>query len=338
MSSPFQVFTPISPIEFKCRSDIIIRVCERLAPANFGSTNLVGGPCTGSTSLLRYLTSKEAQSRYPSLAKSWNVMISGDAFGVTATSNYFWAYCFREIQRQMDLGHLQSQVSEIVEKTKSGKFSLYDLEDFFDVCANSNQRVVLFIDDFINLLRNTNFWPPDNFFHQVRSLGQRLPRALAFVVATPRPLIDLWDPGKNASPFYNIFAVMPIGRLSEVEVKSILQNGFTDLGLKSNEEIEKLVLDASGGHPALVNYVADLCIQMIQKHGRIDVNNLYQVFGDPAGPVVALIRRIRQLLSLTERQWLDICREKPNDLTRVQLDLLHALWEYGLLPPGVTIP
>jgi hypothetical protein len=337
MTSPFPTFSPLPASEFKGRSSIIQTVCDQLDHKERRSTALVGGPYTGVTSLLRYLTSKEALDVYPKLANSWNIYIQGDALGLTTTPAHFWAACFREIQRQVDPGPLKAQVLDMVEKTKNNKFDLFSLEDFFDACGGANQLVVLFVDDFINLLRNENFWPPNDFFHQVRSLGQRTPRALSFVVGTPRPLIDFWDPSKNASPFYNIFLAVSIGRLTPNEVKSIVQDGFAALGLTSNADIEALVLKASGKHPVLVNYVADLCAQMIKADGQVDVAKLYQAFGDPAGAIVGLIRRIREQLPITERNWLDLAQENPEKLSETQMSMLRKLWEYGLVPPGVNI-
>lgn len=338
MSSPVAVFRSVPPNEFKGRCAIIEMVCAQLDHPERRSTALVGGPFTGMTSLLRYMTSKQGQAAYPCLAKSWNIYISGDALGLTTTPNHFWASCFREIQRQVDTGSLHDQVLDMVERTRNNNFDLFNLEDFFDVCADSNRPVVLFINRFENLLRNANFWPPNDFFHLVRSLGQRVPRGLSFVIGTPRSLIDLWEPSRHASPFYNIFLHVPIGRLTEEEVKGIVQDRLASLRLQSSGEIERLVLEASERHPGLVNYVTSLCVYMIQKDGQIEVNKLYREFGDPSGPVVTLIRQIREQLSLTERNWLDLAKEEPQHLTKVQIGLLRKLWEYGLVPPGVSLP
>ena len=335
---PFPLFTPVLPNRFTGRKTVIDNICSQLDHPERRSTALVGGPSTGRTSLLRYLTSKHAQTAYPSLANSWNVYISGDAIGHTATPTSFWVLCFREIKRQVNTGDFTDRVLEMIKKTENAEFDFFDLEDFFDECASNNILVVLVIDDFVNLLKNINFWPPDDFFHHVRSLGQRVPRGLSFIVGTPRPLTELWDPSRNASPFYNIFLSVPIGRLAETEIRDYIQKGFASLGISSNEETETFIIQASEQHPALVNYAADLCASMIQTDGQISVDKLYQAYNDPSGPVVTLIRRIREHLPAAERQWLDTAREFPQNLSSVQIGLLRKLWEHGMIPPGVKIP
>jgi hypothetical protein len=338
MANSYSIFTSVPPGEFKGRSDIINTVCAQLSHPDRRSTALVGGPMTGSTSLLRYMSSKEARLVYPTLAESWNIFISGDVVGSSATPAQFWAVCFREIQRQVDPGPLGNKVAEMIVKTQNANFDLFDLEDFFDACGKNRTPVVLFISDFINLLKNSRFWPPDDYFHHVRSLAQRLPRALSFVVGTPRPLIDLWDPSKNASPFYNIYLAVPIGRLTEEEVKSVVQDTFGRQGLQADVDVIDLINQASERQPALVNYISELCANMIKKTGQVDLPTLYNAFQDPSGPVVTLIRQIREHLSLSERQWLDMAKNNHGALTTYQIGILRNLWQYGLLPPGTNLP
>lgn len=338
MSSPFQVFTLIPPGDFTGRANVISLVCNQLADNEFRSTALVGGPYTGKTSLLRYFTSQEGQAVYPVLANSWNVYIPGDVLGLTATPALFWASCFRELQRQVDAGDLKARIADMAERTRKEKFDIFDIEDFLDECAEKQRRLVLFIDDFVNLLRNQNFWPPNDFFHQVRYLAHRTPRTLAFVVGTPRPLIELWDLSQNASPFYNSLLSVAIGRLIENDVRTMVRKTFAKLQLQSSNEIEQLVLEASGSHPALVTYISSLCADMMKSGGEIDVDKLYKAFGDPDGPIVGLIRRIREELDLTEREWVDTAKASPEKLSEAQIDTLRKLWARGLIQPGVKIP
>ncbi len=336
MASPFLAFTQIPPSAFNGRANAINLVCNQLAASEFRSTALVGGPYTGKTSLLQYLASQKAQADHPLLKQSWNIYISGDLIGSTATPAHFWASCFREIQRQVDPGDLKDDVAKMAERTRQGDFDIFHLEDFLDKCYDENQKLVLFIDDFVNLLRNANFWPPSDFFHQVRNLAHRVPRTLAFVVGTPRPVRELWDSSKNASPFYNSLLSVSIGRLTESEAKELVKGGFAALNLELSPEIEGLVIEASDCHPSLVNYVADLCANM-KANGAINMHELYEAFSDPNGPVVDLIRRIREELNRTEREWVDIAKANPEKLTEVQRVTLRKLWDLGLIQPGVKI-
>lgn len=339
MNSLYDVTQPISPIDFKGRETIITQVCSRLDNSGFLSTALVGGPYTGRSSLMRYMASEYASTKYPILSNAKTVYISGGALGSTTGPLQFWVKCFREIARQeTDLGSVQALLDNILDKAQNGSLDLYDLEDFFDACAEAKLPVVLFINDFDNLLKNGNFWPPDDFFHHIRSLSQRTPRGLSFVIGTPRPIHELWDSSRGASPFYNIFFNISVGRLEEKEVKQIVLEMFADRGLEADENVEALVLKASERHPFLATYVTALCLTMMENGGEIRVENLYTEFRNPDGQVVQMIRQIRHLLLGTEKEWLNMAKTNPNALTAPQIEILRKLWDYGLVPPGVKVP
>ena len=114
-------------------------------------------------------------------------------------------------------------------------------------------------------------------------------------------MLDLWDSSKGASPFYNIFGLtLPLGRLTRDEIIEHVQNGLTQLSLQPNKEMEQLVLDASDGHPYLVNFTAAFCYDLLQEGRRIDPGLLEVEFRRPDGPLVSLIREIRGHLFMRE--------------------------------------
>jgi hypothetical protein len=225
----------------------------------------------------------------------------------------------------------------MIQKARNGNIDLYDLEDTFDTFAREDFAVALFIGDFDNLLKNDKFWPPHDFFHIVRSLGQRQPRGLAFVVGIPRPMLDLWDASKRASPFYNIFASVHIGQLKEEEIRKIVREGFSDAGLSSDQSVEDLIIAASRGHPNLVNYIASLCAEMRKNGTSISQSALSKRFGETGGPVATLIMEMRRHLSTYERQLVDRMRTGSGQVTDAQKGTLYNLLQYGLLPPGTPI-
>jgi len=330
---PIPTSATIPPNEFKGRNSIIKQVCQRL-DNQLSSSCLVGGPMTGRTSLLLYLTSEHAQAKYPILAKSKNVYIPGGTFGSTTTPSEFWVRCFKELLRQINLGTFQATVDKVLKEAETNTIDIFHLEDVFDTFARANSPIVLFVNDFENLLKASEFWPPDNFFHIVRSLGQRVPRGLAFVITTPRPLIDLWDPTKGASPFYSIFENLAMGRLEKEEIQTVVRDIFSSAGVRSDENVEDLVIAASDQHPRLVNYVAGVCADMLNEGKTITESALSQLFREPGGVVVTLIRQMRGHLTVIERQWLDMTQSDFDTLRKNQKELLRKLWDYGLIPPG----
>jgi hypothetical protein len=251
------------------------------------------------------------------------------------TPAQFWAGVLKDLLPKVPA--LQPIVAEKIEKARKEKIGIYDLEDVFDACANAGTPVVLLIDDFDFLLKNGNFWPPHDFFHHVRSLGQRYPRGLSFVITTPRPLIDLWDPNKGASPFYNIFENLSVGVLSEEEIRELVRDVFAALKVNLPQDVEDVIVVASDGHPRLANYIGWICAQAIQDGSTVTAELLEQAFSNPNGPIVTLIAQIQARLSPAEKELLKAVGLNPAALTDSQRGALRKLRDYGLLPPGVRL-
>lgn len=332
---PFAAGAAIDPGEFTGRLGVVQKVCERLGQRE--SICVAGGPKTGRTSLLRYLASPPAAVRFPILAVSLNVFFSAEALGQTGQPAQFWAGVLRQLRAQLAAGPRGLAVDKAIGRARDNTLDVYDLEDVFDGLARDGTRVALFVDDFDTLLRNTNFWPPNDYFHIVRSLGQRPSRGLLFVIATSRALNELWDSSKGASPFYNLFMNLPIGRLEEADVRALAHRSFEVLGLAGDEAAANLVLALSGGHPFLTNYIARLCAELAQAGVPIEAGRLAEKFRDPGGPVLTLIKGIRERLTLTERNLVDAVSQSRQPLTDIQRGQLARLAEYALLPPGTRL-
>lgn len=329
--------SPIPPSEFINRSDIIKEVCRGLDDPRRISTCLVGGPKTGKTSILQYLASVYVSKRYTSPSKFFIAHLSGDSIGKTMKPSRFWTGVFKALRPNITLEILQSLLDKTLEKSEKDNIDVYDLEDLFDTFAKEDTPVLLLIDDFDIILGNESFSPPNDFFHIVRALGQREPRGLTFVITTSRPLIDLWEPTKSASPFYNIFQNIPIGRIKDGEIREVVREGFSKMGVQCDKNIEDLVINASERHPYLANYVASLCGDMLRKGSAINGSNLMEEFQKPDGPVVTLIRNIRRQLSIYEKDLLEMLKTTPHKVDELQKVHLLKLQDYGLLPPGVKV-
>lgn len=233
---------------------------------------------------------------------------------------------------------LAATLDTYLQRARDHTLDVFDLEDLFDACANRKTPVALLIDDFDALLKNTSFWPPDNFLHVVRALGQRYPRGLAFVLATPWPLLDLWDPGRGASPYYNIFTTLPAGRLQDQDITSFVQQALTTAKLTADAaEVIELVRAAADYHPYLAHYVTWLCIEELRAGHKPEPAGIAEKFRDADGPVVWLVRQIRAALTPSERQLLETLHTNPAQLTPPQKNTLRRLKGYGLLPPGTRI-
>ncbi len=335
MPTLFAINAPLAPDRFVGRKKAIEHVSGRLAEYTRQSTCLAGGPLTGKTSLLRYLAQADSSADLPGLKDSCRVFFEGFSVGVSMLPSGFWAGILRGLQANPKSGALQPLLTDKLAKAKADQIDVYDLEDVFDGFAEAKMPVIIFINNFEVLLQSSHFWPPNDFFHQVRSLGQREPRGVSFVITTYRQVLDLWDPSKGASPFYNVFANFSVGLLEEDEIRHFLKIGFDELGLPLDADVEKVIMEGSEGHPYLVNYLAQLCTECLAAGKTIEGKMLEEAFQDPNGPVINLIRQIRGSLTPSEKALLDTLETNPGKLTETQKTYLRDLRTYGLLPPGL---
>jgi hypothetical protein len=326
--------SPLEPQDFRGRAAALKIICGRLQNTQFSSTSVVGGPKSGKTSLLRYLASDAAQKYWEGGPDMLRVYIDVEILSANTNSFDFWISLGRQLRSQNPT--LATLFTPVIEKAEQHKLNIYHIEDLLDACAKSNLRIVAFVDNWDYLLLNMNFWPPaSNFLHLVRYFGQRTPRALAFVVGSKRPLQELWDATRNASPYYNIFVSVDIAQLEEDEISTLLTAAFTAANLQLDATTSDLVRAASQGQPMLVSYVTAFCIGELLQGKPINQASVQQIFKDPQGPLVSLIAEIRSALSPSERQILDIARSSSDKLTASQLERLRTLSRYGLVPPGM---
>ncbi len=233
-------------------------------------------------------------------------------------------------ERVTERGELVDVLDRHLNPERDHEIDVYDLEDVFDGFAKVGTSAVILVDGWEIILRNQNYW--GDFFHIVRSMGQRQPHGVAFVLGTPRRLLDLWA-DQMGSVYYNIFVTVTIGRMEQAEVQECVRQTLKTAGLSANLEAEEVVLVASDTHPYLVTLVTYLVTDQLKTNGVIESGGISAALRDPNGKVVELMRQIRAALSPTERAWLD----KLHLATAPQKAALAQLRDYGLLPPGTKL-
>jgi hypothetical protein len=323
--------SPLDPSEFQGRADAVAFISARLNDREFLSASVVGGPRTGKTSLLRYLASPKADEGVKGRCR---VYLDMQLLESTATPKNFWMSTLRAMDAVLAADAPRGVVKDKLKAARDRALDDYDAEDVFDACAKASSPVALLLDNFENLLDNRSFW--GDFFHTIRALGQRTPRGLAFVTATQRGLLDLWNP-QMGSPYYNIFLTKRIGRLSPEEISEHLRVHLSSVrGPADLNKLAGMVQSASDGHPFLVSCVTGILRDQLEK-GNIDADALRKQLVDPDGPAVQLAREIRGALTLGEQEALAVLRSSPEQLTASQRSALERLNEDCLLPPGTRL-
>lgn len=126
--------------------------------------------------------------------------------------------------------------------------SLSDMLDLLEIDAH---RVVLLLDEFAAITRNTDF--AETFFSHLRSVFSR--PAMTCVTASYRSLGEMCHLGPD-SPFFNIFSRIQVGLFTNAEAEGFLLEPFGEAGVEVEPAALKAILRLTGPHPC---FLSQLC-------------------------------------------------------------------------------
>ncbi|UKO96177.1 serine protease [Nostoc sp. UHCC 0870] len=232
--NPFEYGSPVPPQRFYGRKREILEIKNRIGAISPQCLNLVGLRRNGKSSLLRYI--KERINEFCSPAQKPLVValdltnrnfhtpegiIEGLRRGIQKlTGSFPWSKEDNEDGFAVEDG-LQVLVDE--------GYRLIILLDEFEAIASKKERLELFQD-----------WGED--WRSKASAG-----LLTMVIASKRPLTEVYETLSLGSPFANIFSTTILGTLEDEAWQSIIQKGFTP-----NSALLEWVDNMAGGLPYYV--------------------------------------------------------------------------------------
>jgi hypothetical protein len=216
--NPFIVGSPVStPKLFIGRQYEIQQVMDRLLNSAHESSSVVGERRVGKTSLLYYLQSEDVRKLYDFDEEKY-VMIYFDP-QVLENGNTpfdFWINILRKITERVQIHEATKIMDGIVNYQSVNNFILMD---FFDCLKKENKQIVLLLDEFERVTRNSNF--DTDFFQNLRFLA--IHKNLTLITSSQKNLLELThSPELSSSPFFNIFSVIHLGLMNESDTKDLL--------------------------------------------------------------------------------------------------------------------
>ncbi len=259
--NPFTFGNPIrEPSRFYGREEDIRQIVNRLRSSAHESTSVVGERRIGKTSLLKHLENPVVAARLGLPIEEY-CMVYIDFQGLTdITPQRFWERVLRKMERSICLPDL---VPEIQQVRKQESFDLFDLEDLFEVVADSGLTTVLLLDEFEYVTQNPNFGA--DFFGGLRALA--IHQNLPLITATRRELVDLCHSEElKGSPFFNIFANVVLRPFRREDVYSLLDGYMVETNLLAFSDREKeLVIGLGGGYPFFTQMAGHYLVDARQK-------------------------------------------------------------------------
>jgi AAA+ ATPase superfamily predicted ATPase len=249
--NPFTFGNPIrDPARFYGRKEELRQIVNRLRSSAHESTSVVGERRIGKTSLLKHLTDSQV-SQDLGLTQDKFCLIYLDFQGLTdITPARFWQRVLQRIEKSICFPNLVSEIQTI---RKMGDFDLFDLEDLFEIISSEGVTIVLLLDEFEYVTRNTNFGP--DFFGGLRALA--IHQNLPIVTATRRELVELCHSEEiKGSPFFNIFANIVLKPFSREEVIELLTGYLVETAIEFSPAEKELVILLGGGYPFFTQIAA----------------------------------------------------------------------------------
>lgn len=216
------------------------------------SISLVGPRKIGKTSVLFHLLRPETHQALGFSSGNLMAYLDCEVLGTSSTEEMFGQFA-GELISALDEAGLPPEPALEAATAKPGRLS------FETAIRRLNQRklrVVLILDEFERL--STNPALDVNFFNALRSAAGRY--QLAFITASARPLIELTYSNRAqeilSSPFFNIFAPLFLGLLSEEEARHLICEPAQQTGQEFTQDMQNFLYELAGGHPLALQVAA----------------------------------------------------------------------------------
>ncbi|MCG6134343.1 MAG: serine protease [Nostoc sp. LLA-1] len=232
--NPFEYGSPVPPERFYGRKREILEIKNRIGAISPQCINIVGLRRNGKSSLLQYIKKRItefcADKQKPLVidldlsSRNFHTpegIIEGLRRGIhRLTGNYPWSK-----EDNQDGFAVEDGLQDLVDEG----YRLIILLDEFEAIASKKERLELFQD-----------WGED--WRSKASAG-----LLTMVIASKRPLNEVYETLSLGSPFANIFSTTILGALEEEAWQSIISKGFTP-----NSGLWEWVDELAGGLPYYV--------------------------------------------------------------------------------------
>jgi hypothetical protein len=138
------------------------------------------------------------------------------------------------------------ELQQVVNKfQQDGKFEPRYFKRLFRQLESAKLLVILLLDEFELIARNTSFSP--DFFYNLRALAIHQP--LALVTTSYRSLNTLSYAEIRSSPFFNIFATVQLGPFEEADVRTFFDHYLEGTDVQFKERERNFISSLAGHHP-----------------------------------------------------------------------------------------
>ncbi|MEL4894128.1 trypsin-like peptidase domain-containing protein [Crocosphaera sp. Alani8] len=235
--NPFTFGPPVSPESFYGRRKAILDLKNRIGAVSPQCINIVGLRRNGKTSLLRYIDERREEFFQP---KQQPLIISLDL-----TNEKF--HTPEGILEGVRRGIKKQKGEEPWPREDNN--DPFEIEDRLQLLVDKGDRLIVMLDEFEAISRRLEQF--QDWGEDWRS--KACAGLLTMVIASKRPVSELYKTLSLTSPFGNIFSTTILGALEEEAWHNLVENGF-------NSDIAPLswIDELAGGLPYYVQMAASL--------------------------------------------------------------------------------
>ena len=253
--NPFVYSRAVMPNEFVGREKEIRRLLSRLS--NDQSTAIIGLPHVGKTSLINYVMHSNVRKEAFGDVFQHDLLRVLDAHMLRSVQSQteFWAQALKPVEDTLAKQEpVYSPLKDVFVTTKENKYGTFVLEQLFTVFKENKIRLILFLDEFDDLLSHPVLNSAE-FFGSLRSLASRS-LGLVLVLGSRRDLEQLntktQEINPHGSPYFNVFTEIVLKNLPEDAFHKLLEKA----GDQFNENDREFIRSVSGFHPLIAQAAA----------------------------------------------------------------------------------
>ncbi len=274
--NPFIYSRAVMPNEFVGREKEIKRLLSRLSSDQ--STAIIGLPHVGKTSLINYVMHSNVRREAFGDAFQHDLLRVLDAHMLRSVRSQteFWEQALKPLEESLtkqDVVYVP--LRDVYATTIENKFGTFVLEQLFAVFKENKIRLILFLDEFDDLLSHPVLNSAE-FYGSLRSLASRS-LGLVLVLGSRRDLEQLnvktQEINPHGSPYFNVFTEIVLKNLPEDSFHKLLDKA----GDYFNAADREFVRSVSGFHP-LIAQAAAAKLWDAHEEGLEDVKR-YEVAG-----------------------------------------------------------
>ncbi len=246
--------------QFFGRKREVERIMSRLGADPPQSISIVGARRAGKSSLLWHIAREEIHARY-----------------LDAPGCYVFLLFDFQGQQHLDQSGFCRVLGEHLKAACGERVSIPDLDSFGAMetavrnLGAQDLRLVCLFDEFETVTRNPGFG--EEFFGFLRALANSHP--VAFVTTSRRALQSLCHTSEiSESPFFNIFAQIGIGPLSEADAVELITRPSSAAGTPLSDYEEKLV-ELSGHLPLFLQMACAAAFECLNERSGAEMDRSF---------------------------------------------------------------